>query len=136
ASTGGTLYTGTETLVTGTYYASQTVNGCESTRTSVSVTVNTTLSAPIVSTIHQLTCSVSTASVDLSGLPTGTWTINPGNITGNTTTTTISGLLPGNTYNYTVINSLGCESLASSDITISDFICATDDSPSAVSVSN
>ncbi|MEN2399532.1 hypothetical protein GKZ90_0007070, partial [Flavobacterium sp. MC2016-06] len=49
ASTGGTLYTGTETLVTGTYYASQTVSGCESTRTSVSVTVNTTPAAPTAS---------------------------------------------------------------------------------------
>ncbi|MBO9583592.1 MAG: DUF11 domain-containing protein, partial [Flavobacterium sp.] len=49
AITGGTLYAGTETLATGTYYVSQTSNGCESARASVSVTVNQTLSAPIAS---------------------------------------------------------------------------------------
>ncbi|WP_316634170.1 gliding motility-associated C-terminal domain-containing protein [uncultured Flavobacterium sp.] len=91
-----------------------------------------TIAKPIVNTINQPTCSSSVASVELSGLPTGTWTINPGNISGNTTTTTISGLLPGNTYNYTVTNSFGCESLASSDIIISDFICAEDDTPSSI----
>ncbi|WP_310006862.1 hypothetical protein, partial [Flavobacterium granuli] len=50
ALTAGTLYTGTETLVTGTYYASQTEDGCESARTLVSVTVNpklTKVSTPV-----------------------------------------------------------------------------------------
>ncbi|MCZ8230138.1 choice-of-anchor A family protein, partial [Flavobacterium sp.] len=46
AATAGTLYTGTETLVSGTYYASQTVNGCESARTAVVVTVTPTPAAP------------------------------------------------------------------------------------------
>ncbi|WP_410501181.1 beta strand repeat-containing protein, partial [Flavobacterium sp. 270] len=205
ASTGGTLYAGTEVLATGTYFVSQTTNGCESTRTSVGVTVNTTPvkptitangattlcsgesviltsssttgnlwstgettqsitvtssgnynvtvttlgcsspvsdntpvtvnlkpSKPVVNTVNQATCSGTTASVELSGLPVGNWTINPGNITGNTTTTTISGLLPGNTYNYTVTNSLGCESLPSSDVTISDYICAVNDTASSI----
>jgi len=51
ASTGGTLYTGTETLVNGqTYYASQTVNGVEST-TRLAVTANlVTQVAPITNT--------------------------------------------------------------------------------------
>ncbi|SNR85555.1 conserved repeat domain-containing protein, partial [Flavobacterium sp. ov086] len=39
ANTGGTLYTGTEALTNGTYYVSQTTNGCESPRTSVAVTL-------------------------------------------------------------------------------------------------
>ncbi|WP_281226890.1 Ig-like domain-containing protein [Flavobacterium aquiphilum] len=69
AATAGTLYAGTETLATGTYYASQTVNGCESTRTSVSVTVTPTPSAPIASA--QTFCSVEGKKVsDL--LATGT----------------------------------------------------------------
>ncbi|WP_348097584.1 GEVED domain-containing protein, partial [Flavobacterium sp.] len=46
AATGGTLYAGTETLVTGTYYASQTANGCESARTSVAVTITATPAVP------------------------------------------------------------------------------------------
>lgn len=58
----------------------------------------------------QPTCSVSTGSVVLSGLPTGNWTINPGAITGSTASTTISGLTAGTTYNYTVTNAAGCTS--------------------------
>ncbi|MDQ6470587.1 hypothetical protein RB619_08030, partial [Flavobacterium sp. LHD-80] len=43
ASTGGTLYSGTETLTTGTYYVTQTSNSCESARTAVAVTVYNTV---------------------------------------------------------------------------------------------
>ncbi|WP_119789298.1 Ig-like domain-containing protein [Flavobacterium anhuiense] len=49
ANTGGTLYGGNETLVTGTYYVSQTANGCESVRTAVNITVNQTPAAPAAS---------------------------------------------------------------------------------------
>ncbi|SER48687.1 Ig-like domain-containing protein, partial [Flavobacterium frigoris] len=61
AATAGTLYTGSETLVTGTYYASQTLNGCESLRTSVGVTVNATPSAPSASA--QTFCTVDAKKV-------------------------------------------------------------------------
>ncbi|MGL2995239.1 hypothetical protein ACSVH7_14625, partial [Flavobacterium sp. TSSA_36] len=40
AATAGSLYLGTENLVSGVYYASQTLNGCESARTAVTVIVN------------------------------------------------------------------------------------------------
>ena len=53
----------------------------------------------------------------MSGLPAGTWTINPGNISGDTASTTISGLTAG-TYNFTVTNSVGCTSNASADVVI------------------
>ena len=76
-----------------------------------------TPSTPIVGDITNPTCTVATGSVVLSGLPTGTWTINPGNITGDTASTTISGLSAG-TYNYTVTNSVGCTSNASADVVI------------------
>ncbi|MFN3589623.1 MAG: LamG-like jellyroll fold domain-containing protein, partial [Spirosomataceae bacterium] len=49
AATGGTALASTAALATGTYYASQTVNGCESTRTSVSVTINEIPTAPTAS---------------------------------------------------------------------------------------
>jgi hypothetical protein len=49
ASTGGTALASTNAVSTGTYYVSQTVSGCESTRTSVAVTVNTTPTAPTAS---------------------------------------------------------------------------------------
>ena len=62
----------------------------------------------------------------LNGLPSGNWTINPGNITGNTTSVTITGLISG-TYNYTVTNTANCTSLPTADIIIFNVICANDD---------
>lgn len=74
---------------------------------SVTITVNPN-DAPTIGTITHPTCST-TGSVVLNGLPSGNWTINPGGITGNTSSVTISNLTPG-TYNYTVINSNNCTS--------------------------
>ena len=45
-ATNGTALVSTTTLATGTYYVSQTLNSCESARTSVSVTVNATTARP------------------------------------------------------------------------------------------
>jgi len=75
---------------------------------SVTITVNSN-PAPTIGTITHPTCST-TGSVVLTGLPTGNWTINPGGITGSTSSTTISNLITG-TYNYTVTNSANCTSL-------------------------
>ncbi|MBF7092891.1 hypothetical protein IUY40_15250, partial [Flavobacterium sp. ALJ2] len=54
---------------------------------------------PTANVPTQPTCAEATGSVTLSGLPSGTWTINPGNITGNTATKVITGLTVG-TYNF------------------------------------
>jgi hypothetical protein len=78
----------------------------------------TTPTAPIVGTITQPTCAIATGSVVLSGLPaSGTWTLNPGAITGTGTSTTRSGLAVG-TYNFTVTNAGGCTSVASANVVI------------------
>jgi hypothetical protein len=79
-------------------------------------------SAPVVGSITQPTCSVTTGSVALSSLPaTGTWTLTrtPGGITtsGSGTITTISGLAVG-TYTFTVTNASGCTSEASGNVVI------------------
>jgi gliding motility-associated-like protein len=79
-------------------------------------------SAPIVGTVTQPTCTVSTGSVILSGLPSsGTWTLTrtPGGVvtTGTGTSTTITGL-PSGTYTYTVTNAAGCRSSSSANIVI------------------
>ncbi|NWK99206.1 hypothetical protein DM790_00005, partial [Flavobacterium collinsii] len=67
ASTGGSALAGTTVLATGTYYVSQTSNGCESTRVSVSVTVNATPSAPTVAA--QTFCSSENKTIaDLASL--------------------------------------------------------------------
>ncbi|NDP19580.1 MAG: DUF3494 domain-containing protein, partial [Paludibacter sp.] len=106
AIAGSTTSTTISGLAPGTYnYTVTNAAGCISVA-SVNVVINAlpaTPSAPIVGTITQPTCLVATGSVVLSGLPAGNWTINPGAITGSTTSITISGLAPG-TYNYTVTN--------------------------------
>ena len=86
------------------------------------LTVNAIPSAPIIGTINNLTCTQSTGSVVLNGLPsTGTWTLirNPGSIitNGSGTSTTVSGLVSG-TYTFIVTSSAGCTSLASADAVI------------------
>ncbi len=86
-------------------------------------TVNPQPTAPIVGTITQPDCSTPTGSVDLSGLPaSGTWTVtaSPGGATETNTGTTgtISGLAANTSYTFTVENSFGCTSVASTGATI------------------
>ena len=80
-------------------------------------------SAPVVGTITQPTCAISTGSVILSGLPAaGTWTLtrSPGSviISGSGVSTTIPTLPSGATYTFTVTNSTGCVSSASGNVAI------------------
>jgi gliding motility-associated-like protein len=76
-------------------------------------------SAPIIGLITQPTCATATGSVALSGLPSGNWTLNPGGITGSSTTTTVSNLATGTT-NYTVTNAANCSSSASANVVINN----------------
>jgi hypothetical protein len=118
--TGNTSSTSIGGLAPGTYNFTVTnAAGCTSSG-SADVVINQPTSAappaPIVGTIIQPTCTVATGSVTLSGLPVGNWTINPGNITGNTSSTSIGGLAAG-TYNFTVTNASGT-SLPSANVVI------------------
>ena len=125
-SPGGATTTGTGTTTTvaglaaGTHTFTVTnTDGCTS-AASANVVINAapaTPATPTVGTITQPTCATATGSVALSGLPSGTWTINPGNISGSGSTTTISGLNPG-TYNFTVTNASGCTSVATGNVVI------------------
>ena len=104
-------------LAPGTYTFTVTIaRGCTSPPTS-NIVINAAPAvpaAPIVGTITQPTCTVGTGSVLLSGLPaSGTWVINPGNMSGSGTSITLSGLTPG-TNAFTVTNSAGCTSTPSS----------------------
>jgi gliding motility-associated-like protein len=126
----GTTMTGSGSTATfsgiaaGTYTFTVTAaNTCTSVASS-SVTIDAqpaTPSAPVAGTITQPTCAVSTGSVVLSSLPSGTWTLtrSPGSVTtsGTGTSTTVSSI-PQGTYTYTVTNSSGCISTASAGITI------------------
>jgi hypothetical protein len=74
-------------------------------------------SPPTVGTITQPTYELPTGSVELTGLPSGTWTINPGTITGSGPAHTISCLAPG-AYNFTVTNAENYTSAPSADVVI------------------
>jgi Secretion system C-terminal sorting domain len=84
---------------------------------------------PTIDFIIQPTCVISTGSVQLSNLPAGSWTINPGNISGNTSSTTINSIAAGN-YNFNVTNSFGCTSSYAAPININTVLGA----PTAPSV--
>jgi gliding motility-associated-like protein len=116
-----------EDLSAGTYYFRVTnSDGCTS-LPSDDFVINPqphTPSVPLVGSITQPTCSVSSGSVELEGLPaSGDWILTrlPDNVitTGAGTGITITGLDPG-TYNYTVTNSEGCTSAPSGDIVITE----------------
>jgi gliding motility-associated-like protein len=128
---GGVVTSGTGTRITlnglapGTYtYTVTNSSGCTSPSSS-NIAINSVVGspgAPIIGSITQPTCTVSTGSVVLNGLPaSGTWTItrDPGGViaTGAGTTTTLTGLVPGS-YTFTVINSAGCSSAPSSNVII------------------
>jgi gliding motility-associated-like protein len=109
-------------LIPGTYnFSVSAASGCIS-NASADVVVNaapTAPQAPIVGTITQPSeCAAPTGTVVLNGLPaSGTWTINPGAITGTGTSTTISNLIPG-TYKFNITSLAGCVSLPSTDVVI------------------
>jgi len=117
-------YTPTQTLTQTTYYRRQAKDGsCNTTYTSATnvwaITVNSLPSTPTVGIVTQPTCALSTGSVALGNLPSGSWTLtqsgtSSASISGSGTTTTISGLAVG-TYNFTVFNG-SCTSLATANV--------------------
>ncbi|MBK7709995.1 MAG: gliding motility-associated C-terminal domain-containing protein [Bacteroidales bacterium] len=123
---GGITGTGTTTTISnlapGTYnFTIWSDPGCIS-NASADIIINdppAAPTAPVVGTITQpVTCAATTGSVVLTGLPaTGTWTINPGAITGTGTSTTIANLIPG-TYSFSVTSAEGCISNPSADVII------------------
>ena len=91
-------------------------NGCPSQTKTARLSVTPLPIAPSVANIKQPDCVNLTGSLVLNGLPAGNWIINPGGITGNTTSATITGLV-ANTHNFTV--TLGtCTSSPSANVVI------------------
>ncbi len=128
AATGTLLWStgATTTSITvnaaGTYTVRTTVNGCTSSPGSGTAAPKTAPTAPVPGNINQPTCTVSTGSLVLSGLPsTGTWTLirTPGAITttGTGTSSTLQ-FIPSGRYTFTVTNAAGCTSLVSSEVVI------------------
>lgn len=85
------------------------------------LTVNQVPAAPVPGTVIHPTCTSSTGTIPLSGLPaTGTWTLvrNPGNatISGSGASATFTGLESG-TYTFSVVHD-GCSSAASTAVDV------------------
>ena len=99
-------------------------NGCTS-EESAAVSINeqpAIPTAPVMGTVTQPTCAVTTGSVGISGLPpTGTWTLTRNTdgdkVSGIGTTYTLTDI-PEGTYNYTVTNEAGCVSPASEPVMV------------------
>ncbi len=118
----GSGTTATFTGLTPNTYTFTVNDGVCSSLASASVVINPqpiTPSAPIIGTITQPTCAVSTGGISFSGLPSvGAWTatLSPGGTTlngvGPTTTGSFTGLTP-NTYTISVLSSSGCTSVPS-----------------------
>ena len=110
----------TITVTSGTeyYLRARRANGIWSDESS-SVQYFVGVPAPKIYNVTQPTVTTPTGSVTLVGLPdSGTWVINPGNISGTGASTTITGLNPSTTYNFTVTNVSGCTSNASANVVI------------------
>jgi hypothetical protein len=129
SGTGATI-TGTGNAITITFTAGATsgnltVTGTTSCGTSSAtpLTISVTgMAPPVIGTITQPDCSVSTGSILLTGLPTGsgTWTVTQtpgGTFTGTTATYLVTGLAAGTTYTFTV-SAGACTSLSSDNAPI------------------
>ncbi len=107
--TGGSALTSTTALATGTYYVSQTLVGCESARTAVSVTVNV-IAAPTGTAIQDFTTGQTLANFTVATAAGGTVTWYS-SATGSTVLPSTTVLVSGTTY-YASQTVGGCESTA------------------------
>lgn len=107
AETGGTALVDTEAVTTGNYYVSQTVDGCESLRVAVDVTVNPIPAAPSISAAAQTFCSGATVADFLPADASIKWYTSPSN---GTALTADSVLTAGLSIYYASQTIDGCES--------------------------
>jgi hypothetical protein len=119
-SINGTALAGTDVITAGTYYVSQTIDGCESARVAVAVTLSTA-DVPVAS-VTQPTCTVATGTITVTSLGTGyTYSINGTDFqTGLEFTNIASG-----TYTLTAKNSIGCTATASVTVNAQPLPAAT-----------
>ena len=104
ASTGGTALASTTALATGNYYVSQTISGCESTRTTVAVIVNVT-NAPTAASPQTFCNSATVANLVATGTNLQWYAAS----TGGTALASTTALATGNYYVSQTIS--GCESI-------------------------
>lgn len=98
------------------YFTVTSAAGCTSAPSEAIDTHVTPPDAPMVSDLQMPSCSNANGSVMLSGLPAGEWIINPGNISGNTPSYTVTGLAANTVYHFTVTSADGCTSAPSAAV--------------------
>lgn len=114
AETGGAELDEAAAIATGTYYASQTVDGCESPRTSVAVTVNPIPAAPVVDNVQTFCTEATIADLDATG--TGIlWYTAP---TGGTALEETTAIAVGTSLYYASQTVDGCESTVRSAVAV------------------
>ncbi|AOW09700.1 hypothetical protein [Flavobacterium gilvum] len=126
-NTGVIISGNTITAPKGSYTVTTTLGNCTSGISSV-VEINeqpVTPSPPIIGNITQPSCNSEKGSVEVSGLPTGSWILysSPQIIAGGSGlqgigTTAFFNSMPSGTYTLTVQNTAGCISLNSAAFTI------------------
>ncbi len=121
-----TMVNGADALTTQEYYVTQTTNNCESSATTVVVTVNTTPSIMVNGFSDPTACGGNDGLIvlDLMGVPNGNYdivfnggTFNAVPVVNNVAT--ITGLGAGNYHNIRVVLN-GCTSAEDPDVTLSD----------------
>lgn len=120
AETGGNVLAATEAVTTGTYYVSQTVNGCESPRFAVAITVNTIPAAPVAQPV-QLFCTAATvAELEATGEGILWYTT----ATGGTALAETTAITAGTSIYYASQTVNGCESIARSAVAVNVTVAA------------
>jgi hypothetical protein len=114
-STSGTVLASTTALATGTYFVSQTVNSCQSPRTSVAVTVNTT-AAPTGAASQSLSSLLTISSIVVTGTNV-VWYASSANAASGTNPLPSTTPLTNTTY-YATQTVGGCTSATSLAVTI------------------
>ncbi|MFN5888623.1 MAG: hypothetical protein ACK438_11700, partial [Flavobacteriales bacterium] len=108
-STGNSPLASTTALISGTYYVSQTVTGCESQRTAANITIN---SLPTVNASqNQTVCAGTSVTLNGSGAQSYTWNNNVQNGVAFTPSTT-------QTYTVTGTDANGCTNTAQVQVAV------------------
>jgi hypothetical protein len=116
ASTGGVALVTSSPLVSGTYYVSQTLGGCESPRTAVAVNVNV-VSAPTGAATQSLSSLLTIGDIVVFGSNV-VWYASSANAASGTNPLSPTQLLTNTTY-YATQTISGCTSATSLAVTIS-----------------
>jgi len=115
AATGSSALASTASLASGTYYVSQTSGGCESTRTSVSVTI-TSVPAPTGAASQSLSSLLTLGDIVVTGTNI-VWYASASNAAAGTSSLSPTQLLANTTY-YATQTVGGCTSSTSLAVTI------------------